>query len=191
VTISSRAARLGGAALIGGSIFFVLTKLSDMSLAFLNRPMADVIAGEDIVLVAVGNLLLVAGYVTFFRLYAPRLAGPGRTGTGLVALGGTVLAAGHLVFTPLGAEWQFILVIIGLLTLLIGLTLFGLANLRRPVMARWQALPLATAGLGFVAFMALGGEDKTAGFLFFRTLFAVGLAGLGSVMLFDPGRRAA
>jgi len=77
------------------------------------------------------------------------------------------------------AENLFLLVIVGLLLSLIGLIWFGILNLRRPVLSRWQWLPLATGLLGFISFVGLRGEEITASFLFFRTLFALGLIGLG------------
>jgi hypothetical protein len=63
--------------------------------------------------------------------------------------------------------------------LLIGLIWFGILNLRRPVLSRWRWLPLATGLMGFIGFVLLGGAEITAIFLFFRTLFALGLIGLG------------
>ncbi len=72
--------------------------------------------------------------------------------------------------------------VLGLLLLTIGLIWFGILNLRQPVLARWQWLPLATALMGFVGFFLFGGEEITAVFLLFRTLFALGLLGLGLTM---------
>jgi len=40
-------------------------------------------------------------------------------------------------------------------------------------------LPLATGLMGFIGFFLFRGELITATFLFFRTLFALGLIGLG------------
>ena len=42
--------------------------------------------------------------------------------------------------------------------------------------------PLATGLMGFIGFILLRGEQITAIFLFFRTLFALGLIGLGVVL---------
>ena len=63
--------------------------------------------------------------------------------------------------------------------MLIGLILFGIANLRQPVLGRWQWLPLATGLMGVIGFGLFSGEEITALFLLFRTLFALGLFGLG------------
>jgi hypothetical protein len=66
--------------------------------------------------------------------------------------------------------------------LLIGLLWFGILNLRQPVLVRWQWLPLATGLMGFIGFFLFSGEQITATFLFFRTLFALGLIGLGFIL---------
>ena len=63
--------------------------------------------------------------------------------------------------------------------MLSGLIWFGILNLRRPVLSHWRWLPLATGLMGFIGFVLLGGAEITAVFLVFRTLFALGLIGLG------------
>jgi hypothetical protein len=67
----------------------------------------------------------------------------------------------------------------GLLFLLIGLIWFGVLNLRQPVLVGWRWLPLVTGLMGFIGFFLFDGdgEEITATFLFFRTLFALGLIG--------------
>jgi len=77
------------------------------------------------------------------------------------------------------AENLFLLVLVGLLFLLIGIIWFGILNLRQPVMSRCPRLPLATGFMGFIGFVLFGGKEITALFLIFRTLFALGLIGLG------------
>ena len=77
------------------------------------------------------------------------------------------------------AENLFLLVLVGLLLLLIGLIWFGILNLRRPILSHFSWLPLATGLMGFIGFVLLGGAEITAVFLVFRTLFALGLIGLG------------
>ncbi len=103
------------------------------------------------------------------------------------------MAIGHVTFmSALGdyvpaavvpyAENLFLLVIIGLLLLLIGLIVFGILNLRHPVMRYWPWLPLTTGLMGFIGFVLFSGEEMSATFLLFRTLFAVGLTGLGLIL---------
>jgi hypothetical protein len=65
----------------------------------------------------------------------------------------------------------------GLTVMLIGLILFGIANLRQPVLGQW--LPLATGLMGFIGFYLFSGEEITTIFLLFRTLFALGLIWFG------------
>ena len=69
--------------------------------------------------------------------------------------------------------------------MLIGLIWFGIANLRRPILGRWQWLPLATGLMGVIGFFLFSGEQMTATFLLFRTLFALGLIGLGLILCLE------
>ena len=150
--------------------------------------MADVISGQDTLLILIGQVAFIIGYVGFWRLYSGRVARTGRIALALFCSGGVVLAVGHLSFMSALAPYTeilFVLVLIGMLFLTIGLAWFGILNLRQPVLARWQWLPLATALMGFVGFFLFSGEEITAVFLFFRTLFALGLLGLGLAMWSD------
>jgi hypothetical protein len=108
----------------------------------------------------------------------------------LLCGGGILLAIGHVGFMSAIVDYVptfllpyagslFLLVIIGLLFLLIGLIWFGILNLRQPVLSHWQWLPLFTGLMGFIGFFVFSGEEISATFLFFRTLFAFGLVGLG------------
>jgi hypothetical protein len=102
--------------------------------------------------------------------------------------GGILLAIGHVSFMSAilpYAEPLFLLVIIGLLLLLIGLIWFGILNLRQTVVSHWQWLPLATGLMGFIGFFLFSGEEISATFLFFRTLFAFGLIGLGLTLMLE------
>jgi hypothetical protein len=64
----------------------------------------------------------------------------------------------------------------------LGLLWFGVLNLRQPVIGRWRWLPLATGLMGAIGFFLFSGEQINATFLFFRTLFALGLIGLGLIL---------
>ncbi|MCI0397040.1 MAG: hypothetical protein L0332_05515 [Chloroflexi bacterium] len=172
----------GGPAFMLGSALFLVNKLNEMSRLFLSRWMPDVISGEDIWLIALGQVAFIIGYVGYFRLYADRAGRFGKTTLYLFCGGGILLAIGHISFMPVLPFDAFILVIIGLMLMLIGLILFGIVNLRRPILARWQWLPLATGLMGFIGFFLFTGEEMTAVFLLFRTLFALGLLGLGLAM---------
>ncbi len=185
--------RWSGAAFMLGSLLFLVNKLDEMSRLFFSRWMADVISGQDTLVILVGQVAFVIGYVGFWKVYATRVGRSGRKALRLFCTGGIVLAVGHLTFMSSLAtivppalapytEALFILVITGLFLLVAGLIWFGLLNLRHPVLAHWQWLPLVTGLMGFVGFFLFGGEEITAGFLFFRTLFALGLLGLGLMM---------
>ncbi len=193
MNLTNDASRWGAAAFMLGSLLFLINKLNEMSYHFLSRWIPDVISGEDMVLIIIGQVAFIIGYVGFWQLYAGMVGRAGKNALRLFCGGGIVLALGHVGFmSPLAAivplsirlyaENLFFLVIIGLLLLIVGLIWFGVLNLRQPVLARWQWLPLATGLMGFMGFFLFSGEEITAVFLFFRTLFALGLLGLGLTM---------
>ena len=185
--------RWGGAAFMLGSLLFLVNKLNEMSRLFLARWMPDVISGQDTLLILIGQAAFIIGYVGFWRLYGERVGRWGKNALRLFCGGGIVLAVGHVSFlsslgdvVPLAllpyAEGSFLLVIVGVLLLTSGLIWFGILNLRQPVLSRWQWLPLATGLMGFIGFFLFSGEQITAVFLLFRTLFALGLLGIGLMM---------
>lgn len=186
----TRIYRWGGAAFALGNLLFIVNKLDEMSRLFLGRWMPDAISGQNPALILFGQLALIFGYLALYRVYAPRVGRLGRIALRLFSGGGVLLALGHTVFIDLSptvfppavlvyAESLFLLVIIGLLTLLLGLIWFGILNLRRPVLSAWRWLPLVTGLMGLIGFVGFSGEEITATFLVFRTLFAIGLVGLG------------
>ena len=189
----SRIHQWGGAAFVLGNLLFMANKLNEMSRLFLGRWMPDVISGQNPALILLGQAFLIIGYVAYYRFYSQRVGRSGKNALRLFSGGGIVLAFGHLSFMSVLADYippsflpyaegLFLLVIIGLLGLLIGLIWFGVLNLRRPVLSRWAWLPLATGLMGFIGFGLFSGAEITAIFLFFRTLFALGLIGLGVVL---------
>lgn len=182
-----------GAAFILGNVLFFVNKLDEMSRLFLSRPMPDVISGQSLLLILIGQVALVIGYVGYFQLYKQRVGRFGKIALRLFCGGGILLAIGHISFMSSLADYLppsiftyierlFFAVMIGVLLLTIGLIWFGILNLRQPVLAHWQWLPLVTGLMGFIGFFLFGGEEITATFLFFRTLFALGLIGLGLIL---------
>lgn len=182
----------GGLAFVFGHVLFVVNKLDEMSRVFLSRPMPDVISGQNPGLILLGQAALIIGNVAYYQCYAPRVGRPGKYALRLLCGGGILLAIGHVSFMSALADYvptsvlpytrsSFLLVISGLLLLLIGLIWFGILNVRQPVLRHWQWLPLATGLIGFISLFLFDGglEEITATFLFFRTLFAFGLIGLG------------
>ena len=180
-----RVQQWGAAAFVFGNLLFIANKLNEMSRLFLGRPVPDVISGQKPGLIILGQVALIVGYVAYYRFYDRRVGRAGKNALRLFSAGGIVLAFGHVSFmSGLKDSWPFaenlfLLVLVGLLLLLIGLICFGILNLRRPVLSHWRWLPLATGLMGFIGFVLLGGAEITAVFLFFRTLFALGLIGLG------------
>jgi hypothetical protein len=183
---SNRIIRWGGAAFMLGSLLFLLNKLNEMSRLFLSRPMPDVISGQDVLLILLGQVTLTMGFVAYYWLYSRRVGRFGKIALRLFCGGGILLAVGHISFMPVAAfEFTFIFVMLGVAGMLFGLIPFGIANLRKPVLERWQWLPLATGIMGFIGFFLFGGQEITAIFLLFRTLFALGLFGLGLILCLE------
>lgn len=182
--LNSKTNQWGGIAFMLGSLLFLVNKLNEMSRLFFSHWMPDVIDEQDTLLILIGQVAFIISYIGFWLLYATRVGRGGRIALGLFCAGGILLAFGHMTFmAALGnLEYLFVLVILGMLLLTIGLVWFGILNLRQPVLARWPWLPLFTAVMGFVGFFLFSGEEITAVFLFFRTLFALGLLGLGLTM---------
>ena len=181
--LSDRLSKWGGAAFMLGNLLFFVNKLNEMSRLFLSRWMPDVISGQNMLLILIGQAALIIGYAAFFRQYARAAGRFGKIALTLFCGGGILLAVSHLGFMAINPyEAFFIFVILGTLFLILGLILFGIANLRRPLLDRWQWLPLATGVMGFIGFFLFSGEEITATFLLFRTLFAIGLFGLGLLL---------
>lgn len=193
---TNRTHRLGGIAFMLGNLLFIVNKLDEMSQLFLGRWMPDLISGQNSVLILLGQVALIIGYVTYYQFYAQRLGRPGIHALRLFSGGGILLALGHgsfmsviMDFLPF-AENLFLLVLVGLLCSLIGLLWFGILNLRRPLLGHWPWLPLTTGLMGFMGFFLFSGEEITTIFLLFRTLFAVGLIGLGFILWIEKPAQA-
>ena len=188
IVSGSRVHQWGGAAFVLGNLLFMVNKLNEMSRLFLGRWMPDVISGQNLALIFLGQVALIIGSVAYYHFYARRAGQPGRNALRLFSGGGIVLAIGHFSFmSDLVAvlpvvEYLFLLVLIGSLCSLIGLIWFGIRNLREPVLRRCLWLPLATGLMGFIGFVLFRGTEMTATFLFFRTLYALGLIGLGVIL---------
>jgi hypothetical protein len=183
----------GGAAFMLGSLLFLANKFNDMSRLFLSRPIPDVISRQNLLLILIGQVALIIGYMAFLKTYTHRMSQFGKIALRLFCSGGIVLAIGHVSFMSALADYIppsifsyveafFFAVLIGTLFLIVGLIWFGIINLRQPVLGRWQWMPMATGLLGFIGFFLLRGQEITAFFLVFRTLFALGLFGLGLVL---------
>lgn len=190
----SKTYQWGGAAFMLGSLLFLVNKLNEMSRLFLSHSVSDVIDGQDTLLILLGQLAFIFGYVAFWQLYAQRAGHWARMAMRLLCSGGILVAWGHTSFIsslPNFAESLFALVLLGMLLLVSGLIWLGILNLRQPITAHWRWLPLATGLMGFIGFFLFSGEEITAVFLLFRTLFALGLLGLGLTMWLDDATQLA
>ncbi|MCB0187350.1 MAG: hypothetical protein KDE31_23945 [Caldilineaceae bacterium] len=185
----------GGLAFAIGNVLFFLNKVDEMSRLFLGRWMPDLISGRDFGLILLGQVALILGYVAYYRFYTPYLGRVEKNALRLFSGGGIVMALGHGSFLTVPVEYRsyteplFLLVLIGMFCLLGGLLWFGVLNLRRSIVGRWRWLPLVTGLMGFVGFILFAGEEITAIFLFFRTLFALGLIGLGTILCLEKSRQ--
>ncbi len=179
--------RLTGGALIVGSLLFIANKVDDMGQVYLNQSLPDLITGESLLALAIGQVALALGVVGCYLLYAKRTNVLGKIGLSLLVIGGVLLALGHISFTSFVPEDSptFLLVILGVLLVVVGLTLFGVVNLRSKALQSWQLLPLITGLLGFAAFVLFGNDQNPVVFLALRTLFGIGLALLGVIMWQD------
>ena len=181
----SNVQRWGGAAFVVGNLLFILNKLNEMSRLFLGREIPDVISGETVLIIVMGQVMLIIGFGAQYWVYSKRAGRFGKIALALYCAGGVLLTIGHIGFMPKSLEWLFVFVLIGLLVMVIGQILFGMANLRKPILGRVPWLPLATGIMGAIGFFVFSGQEITATFLAFRTLFALGLCGLGVILYLE------
>jgi hypothetical protein len=190
---AGRTHQWSGAAFVLGSLLFLTNKLDEMSRLFLGYWIPDVISGEMPVLIFVGQVALIIGFAGYFQFYALRVGRWGTVALRLLSGGGILVALGHVTFmSALGealppaiqpyAEFMFLFVVLGALFLFAGLIWFGILNFRQPILSQWHWLPLVTGLMGTIGFVFASGEEITAIFLIFRTLFALGLAAMGAVL---------
>lgn len=174
--------RLGGLALMLGALIFSLTKA---------RGYVDPDDSLLVYFMVVGFLAWLVGLATLHVRYAPISGKLGKTGLGMSFVGVALVAVGHLfsesVWRATGVD-LFLLVILGVLAMIVGPFLFGIAALRREALPRrWRFVPLGTALIGLTWITATGSDDGslTFGFMLFRTLFAIGWLLMGYALFSD------
>ena len=173
--------RWGGPALMIGALIFSLTKA---------RGYVDPDDSLLIYVMLVGFAAWIVGIAAFFVRYAPTSGRLGKTGLGISFVGILLVAAGHLlseaVWNATGVD-LFLLIILGVLALIAGPLLFGAATLQRKTLQRrWRFVPLFIGLMGLM--WILNGSDDgslTFGFMFFRTLFALGWFFMGYALFSD------
>lgn len=143
----------------------------------------------------VGFAAWILGIAALFVSYAPTSSRLGKTGLGISLVGIVLVAAGHLlseaVWNATGVD-LFLLIILGVLALIVGPLLFGAAALRRKTLSRrWRFVPLFIGLVGLMWIFS-GSDDGslTFGFMFFRTLFALGWFLMGYALLTDKRETA-
>jgi hypothetical protein len=188
-TLSNFIARWGGPALVLGALVFSLTKA---------RGYVDPDDSLLVYFMAVGFAAWLVGLAALFTRYAPPSGRLGKTGLGVSFVGMVAMAVGHLFsFSPVYhvIEGYFVIEVamfalfaLGVLGLMAGLLLFGIAAIGTEVLPhRWRFVQLATAMIGLVWITATPSDDGslTFGFMFFRTLFAFGWFLMGLLLWFD------
>jgi len=58
-----------------GNLLFLANKFNEMSRLFLSRWIPDVISGQDVLLILIGQVALIFGYMAIFRLYTRHAGG--------------------------------------------------------------------------------------------------------------------
>jgi hypothetical protein len=145
-------------------------------------------------LIALGLLLISAGFVGLVLRFGEAAGNFGRYSLGLGAISGLISAAGVIgsVTYPEGEYW-FHIWFIGMIFQFLGLALYGLANLRQRSLPRWNGLPVfAGMWIPLFIFVTLL-EEENGGWvdwpewvplvIFLLTL--AGLAGLGYLLQSD------
>lgn len=181
--------RYGGLALMLGALIFSLTKA---------RGYVDPDDSLLVYFMLVGFAAWLVGLAALFVRYAPLSGGLGKIGLGMSFVGMAAMAVGHLFsFSPVYYVIEGYLVIevamlslfaLGVLALITGLLLFGIATLRMEVLPRhWRFVPFATAMIGLIWITATPSDEGslTFGFMLFRTLFALGWLLMGYALFSD------
>lgn len=159
----------------------------------LSQPADQVFNAVAIPVIVIGLLLLSLGYTGLIVRFGPGVGTFGRFGLGLGVLSGIISAAGAigLGITDSGPWWSMFF--LGLTIQFLGLTLFGVANLRQRTLPRVNGLPVIT-GVWLPLFVSVGLiiQQARGGVGWMDTIFPVpwlfsllGLAGLGYLLQSD------
>ena len=186
----SRIQHSGGAAFVFGNLLYIANKLNEMSRLFLGRPMPDVISGQNPTLIILGQ----GGPYHWLRgLLSVLLPACGAVGQECAPPAQrrrypVDVWPCQFHVQPRGLHIAFFSALCSVAVSACDRWFAVLAH--RPDLVRHTQLapvsfePLALAAIGyrltgFIGFVLLRGAEITAIFLFFRTLFALGLIGLG------------
>ncbi len=150
----------GGMAAMVGSVLLLLGMIG--SSVFSDDDYPYTYGAEDVVasaLLLVGSILMLVGVAGFGFAYARRSGGLGQVAL-LVALTGLIgLTTGSIgsVMETVGADisgW-WTLLMLGLIGLFVGMTLFAIAGARHHILAAMAVIPIVAGGIGGLAVIAL------------------------------------
>ena len=86
----SNVQRWGGAAFVVGNLLFILNKLNEMSRLFLGREIPDVISGETVLIIVMGQVMLIIGFGAQYWVYSKRAGRFGKIALALYCAGGVL-----------------------------------------------------------------------------------------------------
>ncbi len=186
--------RLSGWALMLGGVTFIL----GFGLGGGETSFDDPLGGPDaiyeygqLVLVPVAMLFFTIGMLGLRSRYGGQVGRFGSVSLAIGAIGGGIGLVGAIgLFAADGDGW-WIALMLGILLLLVGLLLFGIAAIRKTPLPRWNGLPLLLGSI-ILLLPIMGvttGSDVVSGpilaSIFFR--IAAGFVALGYVVQGDSG----
>ncbi len=190
--------KLSGWALMLGGVIVSLGLLAGTRPQYnpfnaLSLPVDQVLNAAVIPLIVIGILLLSLGFTGLIVRYGQRAGSFGRFSLALGVLSGVISAVGAIGLGIMGSDPWWSMFFFGLTIQLLGLTLFGVANLRHRTLPRWNGLP-ALAGVWLPLFVSvtLIMEQARIGVIWLDVIYPVfgllslaGLAGLGYLLQSD------
>jgi hypothetical protein len=179
--------RWSGWALMGGAILFGAGQIVGSFDPNRNDPIGGVGASYEIgaiVGLALGQVLFVIGLLGLRAGYAERSGRLGGMALIVSVIGAGLSLAGILMMGLTESEFAWQAWAIGLLTMTLGLAVFGVVALRRKVFARWNFAPLLAAATLLLPLSGLAGEWVSA---LTVAAFSIGLILVGVRMQAEAG----
>jgi hypothetical protein len=193
--------RLSGWSLVLGAITLMVAWLISIRdvpeynrYSALSKPIDLYLEYATAILLPVTYLLLLVGMIGLYLRYRDDTNGFGKFGLIVGVLGGVIsLGAAIPLFTN-GPEWSWTAWMVGTLLYFLGLSVFGIAAVRKKLLPRWNALPFLTGILIpilFIVTFQMSWEATEYISLGAFLLTAIGLAGLGLILKSDTHEEAA
>ncbi len=182
----------GWALMLAGAAFMLGFALGGQETSF-----SDPLGGQDafveysqLVLIPLSMASLAVGMLGMRSRYGAQVGRFGRFSLVLGAIGGTIGFVGGIgLGLKLDGDGWWITTMLGLLLVLVGMLLFGIAAVRKRPLPRWNALPLITGSLFLlipIATLITGSDELSVPVL--ATIFlliAAGFVALGFVVQGD------